>query len=156
MTPLKAARLAKGWKAARLARELGVSETTLSRWENDHSQRPRRCHQIQLCRILDKDPTELGFAADLLDLDRRKFTTKVLGVLGTTAVGPLLATAGEESLQLRGFQSLVAASEGQAQKALVLARSAVGHRVARFRPELARWNGTQALTALDDQLADAL
>ncbi|MDQ3764827.1 MAG: hypothetical protein M3460_25895 [Actinomycetota bacterium] len=29
-------------------------------------------------------------------------------------------------------------------------------RVARFRPELAEWNGTRAVTALDEQLADAL
>lgn len=99
MTALKAARLAKGWKAARLARELGVSETTLSRWENDHPQQPRRRHQVKLCRILGKDPTDLGFAEDLLDPDRREFTTRILAALGTAAVAPLVASAGGESLQ---------------------------------------------------------
>jgi transcriptional regulator with XRE-family HTH domain len=99
MSPLKAARIAKGWKAARLARELGVSETTLSRWENGHSQQPRRRHQVQLCRLLGKDPVELGFAENLLDPDRREFTKKILGVLGGAAIAPLVGQAGVESLE---------------------------------------------------------
>src|SRR5215211_9388349 len=44
LTPLQAARLDKGWKAARLAAELGVSETTLSRWEHGRQQ-PTLGHQ---------------------------------------------------------------------------------------------------------------
>ena len=60
LTPLQAARLDKGWKAARLAAELGVSETTLSRWENGRQQ-PTLGHQQRLCEVLDKDPAELGF-----------------------------------------------------------------------------------------------
>ena len=33
---LRAARLSMGWKASKLAAVLGVSETTVSRWENGH------------------------------------------------------------------------------------------------------------------------
>jgi DNA-binding XRE family transcriptional regulator len=57
LTPLQAARLDKGWKAAKLAAELGVSDTTLSRWENGRQQ-PTLGHQQRLCEVLDKAPVE--------------------------------------------------------------------------------------------------
>ncbi|MGH3906641.1 MAG: hypothetical protein ACRDTE_21055 [Pseudonocardiaceae bacterium] len=46
---------------------------------------------------------------------------------------------------------------GEALEIAVETGSTAGiQRVRRFRPELARWNGTRAVTALDEQLADAV
>src|SRR4030095_54085 len=67
LTPLQAARLDKGWKAAKLAAELRVSEPTLSRWEHGRQQ-PTLGHQQRLCEVLDMDPVELGFQEDILDV----------------------------------------------------------------------------------------
>jgi transcriptional regulator with XRE-family HTH domain len=77
LTPLQAARLDKGWKAARLAAELGVSETTLSRWEHGRQQ-PTLGHQQRLCEVLDMDPVELGFQGAILEVGtRREFMGQV-------------------------------------------------------------------------------
>ena len=79
---IQSARVAMGWKAARLAALLRASETTLSRWENGHQQ-PYRRHREQLCRVLGRDPVDLGFEEDLLAVDRRELVQKLMGALGT-------------------------------------------------------------------------
>jgi DNA-binding XRE family transcriptional regulator len=81
LTPLQAARLDKGWKAARLAAELGVSETTLSRWENGRQQ-PTLRHQQRLCEVLDMDPVELGFQGDILQVGTRREFMRQVTALG--------------------------------------------------------------------------
>ncbi len=78
LTPLQAARLDKGWKAAKLAAELGVSETTLSRWENGRQQ-PTLGHQQRLCEVLDKAPVELGFQEDILEPSTSAVQTRSIG-----------------------------------------------------------------------------
>ena len=55
---LRVARLAKGWKASKLAAVLGVSETTVSRWENGH-QKPSGFHCERVCEILKLSPSVL-------------------------------------------------------------------------------------------------
>ncbi len=95
---LRAARVARGWKAVRLARELGVSETTVSRWENGHQQ-PHRRHREQLCWVLGRDPVDLGFEEDLLDVNRRELMQKLIGAFGPAAVTSLLGGAGVEGLE---------------------------------------------------------
>ena len=98
LTPLQAARLDKGWKAARLAAELGVSETTLSRWENGR-QRPTLGHQQRLCEVLDKDPVELGFQGDILDVGtRREFMRQVTALVGTATMEAVLDIGGPDEL----------------------------------------------------------
>ena len=90
LTPLQAARLDKGWKAAKLAAELGVSETTLSRWENGRQQ-PTLGHQQRLCEVLDKAPVELGFQEDILDVGtRREFMRQVTALVGTATMEAVL------------------------------------------------------------------
>src|SRR5215208_4968693 len=90
LTPLQAARLDKGWKAAKLAAELGVSETTLSRWEHGRQQ-PTLGHQQRLCEVLDKDPVELGFQEDILDVGtRREFMRQVTALVGTATMEAVL------------------------------------------------------------------
>lgn len=95
---IRAARVAKGWKAVRLAREIEVSETTLSRWENGHQQ-PHRRHREQLCQVLGRDPVDLGFEEDLLDVNRRELVQRLIGAFGPAAVTSLVGGAGAESLE---------------------------------------------------------
>ena len=98
LTPLQAARLDKGWKAARLAAELGVSETTLSRWEHGRQQ-PTLGHQQRLCEVLDKDPVELGFQEDILDVGtRREFMRQVTALVGTATMEAVLDIGGPDAL----------------------------------------------------------
>ena len=98
LTPLQAARLDKGWKAAKLAAELGVSETTLSRWENGRQQ-PTLGHQQRLCEVLDKDPVELGFQEDILDVGtRREFMRQVTALVGTATMEAVLDIGGPDEL----------------------------------------------------------
>ena len=99
LTPLQAARLDKGWKAARLAAELGVSETTLSRWEHGRQQ-PTLGHQQRLCEVLDKDPVELGFQEDILDVGtRREFMRQVTALVGTATMEAVLDLGGPDELE---------------------------------------------------------
>jgi transcriptional regulator with XRE-family HTH domain len=98
LTPLQAARLDKGWKAAKLAAELGVSETTLSRWEHGRQQ-PTLGHQQRLCEVLDKDPVELGFQEDILDVGtRREFMRQVTALVGTATMEAVLDIGGPDEL----------------------------------------------------------
>ena len=98
LTPLQAARLDKGWKAAKLAAELGVSETTLSRWENGRQQ-PTLGHQQRLCEVLDMDPVELGFEGDILEVGtRREFMRQVTALVGTATMEALLDVGGPDAL----------------------------------------------------------
>jgi transcriptional regulator with XRE-family HTH domain len=98
LSPLQAARLEKGWKAARLAAELEVSETTLSRWENGRQQ-PTLWHQQRLCEVLDMDPVELGFEGDILEVGtRREFMRQVTALVGTATMEALLDVGGADAL----------------------------------------------------------
>jgi transcriptional regulator with XRE-family HTH domain/tetratricopeptide (TPR) repeat protein len=98
LTPLQAARLDKGWKAAKLAAELGVSETTLSRWEHGRQQ-PTLGHQQRLCEVLDKDPAELGFQEDILKVGtRREFMRQVTALVGTATMEAFLDVGGPDAL----------------------------------------------------------
>jgi len=81
VTPLQAARLELGWKAARTIRALheaasvmGVSvatadslKTMLSRWENGHDS-PDATSQRLLCQVYGQTPDELGFASASADI----------------------------------------------------------------------------------------
>ncbi len=96
--PLVGVREAKGWKASSLAARVGVSETTLSRWENGH-QSPSRRHQRRLCELLDVDPSELGFEGDLFEVERRRFVKQLLRVVTVGAATPLLEPEYEEPLE---------------------------------------------------------
>jgi transcriptional regulator with XRE-family HTH domain len=98
LTPLQAARLDKGWKAARLAAELGVSETTLSRWEHGRQQ-PTLGHQQRLCEVLDMDPVELGFQGAILDVGtRREFMGQVTALVGAATMEAFLDIGGPDAL----------------------------------------------------------
>ena len=98
LTPLQAARLDKGWKAAKLAAELGVSETTLSRLEHGRQQ-PTLGHQQRLCEVLDKDPAELGFQEDILKVGtRREFVRQVTALVGTATMEAFLDVGGPDAL----------------------------------------------------------
>jgi len=98
LSPLQAARLDKGWKAARLAAELEVSATTLSRWENGRQQ-PTVRHQQRLCEVLDMDPVELGFEGDILAVGtRREFIGQVTALVGTATMEALLDVGGADAL----------------------------------------------------------
>jgi transcriptional regulator with XRE-family HTH domain len=98
LTPLQAARSDKGWKAAKLAAELGVSETTLSRWEHGRQQ-PTLGHQQRLCEVLDKDPAELGFQEDILDVGtRREFMRQVTALVGTATMEAVFDLGGPDEL----------------------------------------------------------
>jgi transcriptional regulator with XRE-family HTH domain/tetratricopeptide (TPR) repeat protein len=98
LTPLQAARLDKRWKAARLAAELGVSETTLSRWENGRQQ-PTLRHQQRLCEVLDMDSVELGFKGDILQVGtRREFMRQVTALVGTATMEAVLDVGGPDAL----------------------------------------------------------
>jgi transcriptional regulator with XRE-family HTH domain len=98
LTPLQAARLDKGWKAARLAAELGVSETTLSRWEHGRQQ-PTLGHQQRLCEVLDMEPVELGFEGDILQVGtRREFMRQVTALVGTATMEAFLEVGGPDAL----------------------------------------------------------
>jgi transcriptional regulator with XRE-family HTH domain len=98
LTPLQAARLDKGWKAARLAAELGVTETTLSRWEHGRQQ-PTLRHQQRLCEVLDMDPVELGFQGAILEVGtRREFMGQVTALVGTATMEAFLDIGGPDAL----------------------------------------------------------
>src|SRR5215204_5815102 len=98
LTPLQAARLDKGWKAARLAAALGVSETTLSRWEHGRQQ-PTLRHQQRLCEVLDMDPVELGFEGDILQVGtRREFMRQMTALVGTATMEAVLDVGGPDAL----------------------------------------------------------
>ena len=98
LTPLQAARLDKGWKAAKLATELGVSETTLSRWEHGRQQ-PTLGHQQRLCEALDKEPVELGFQEDILEVGtRREFMRQVTALVGTATMAAVLDLGDPDAL----------------------------------------------------------
>jgi len=98
LTPLQAARLDKGWKAARLAAELGVSETTLSRWEHGRQQ-PTLGHQQRLCEVLDMDPVELGFQGAILEVGtRREFMGQVTALVGAATMEAVLDIGGPDAL----------------------------------------------------------
>jgi transcriptional regulator with XRE-family HTH domain len=90
--------LDKGWKAAKLAAELGVSETTLGRWENGRQQ-PTLGHQQRLCEVLDKEPVELGFQGDILEVGtRREFMRQVTALVGTATMEAVLDIGGPDAL----------------------------------------------------------
>jgi transcriptional regulator with XRE-family HTH domain len=98
LTPLQAARLDKGWKAARLAAELGVTETTLSRWEHGRQQ-PTLRHQQQLCEVLDMYAVELGFQGAILEVGtRREFMGQVTALVGTATMEAFLDICGPDAL----------------------------------------------------------
>jgi transcriptional regulator with XRE-family HTH domain len=98
LTALQAARMDKGWKAARLAAALGVSETTLSRWENGRQQ-PTLRHQQRLCEVLDMDPIELGFEGDILQVGtRREFMRQATALVGTATMEAVLDIGGPDAL----------------------------------------------------------
>jgi len=98
LTALQAARLDKGWKAAKLAAELGVSETTLSRWEHGRQQ-PTLGHQQRLCEALDKEPVELGFQEDILEVGtRREFMRQVTALVGTATMAAVLDLGDPDAL----------------------------------------------------------
>jgi transcriptional regulator with XRE-family HTH domain len=97
-TLLQAVREARGRYASSLAVQIGVSETTFSRWENGHQQ-PSRRHQRRLCELLDVEPAELGFEGDLLEVERRRFVKQLLRVVAVGAAAPLLEPEYEEPLE---------------------------------------------------------
>ncbi len=97
-TLLKAVREAKGRYASSLAAQVGVSETTFSRWENGHQQ-PSRRHQRRLCELLDVEPAELGFEGDLFEVERRRFVKQLLRVVAVGVATPLLEPEYEEPLE---------------------------------------------------------
>jgi tetratricopeptide (TPR) repeat protein len=75
-----------------------VSETTLSRWENGRQQ-PTLRHQQRLCEALDKDPVELGYEGEILDVGtRREFLRQVTAVVGTATMEAFLDVGGPDAL----------------------------------------------------------
>ena len=95
---LKAVREAKGRYAASLATQVGVSETTFSRWERGH-QRPSRRNQRRLCEVLDADPSELGFEEDIFEMERRRFVKQLIQVVAIGAAVPFIEPGYEEPLE---------------------------------------------------------
>jgi len=114
---LRVARLAKGWKASKLAAVLGVSETTVSRWENGH-QKPSGFHCERVCEILKLSPSVLetdradhpapqvrvSHLEQLLGEwgvsvgNRREFLKQLAGAVGIAALAPLLELSDGEPL----------------------------------------------------------
>lgn len=115
---LRAARLAKGWKAAKLAARLGVSTTTLSRWENGH-QKPSSFNVEQICEVFGLSPSALGLdepeqfvpqsrarshLEQVLDEwgvpvgNRRGFLRNIAAAVGLAALAPLLELGDGEPL----------------------------------------------------------
>jgi hypothetical protein len=75
-----------------------VSETTLSRWEHGRQQ-PTLGHQQRLCEVLDKDPAELGFQEDILEVGtRREFMRQVTALVGTATMETVLDIGGPDAL----------------------------------------------------------
>jgi tetratricopeptide (TPR) repeat protein len=75
-----------------------VSETTLSRWEHGRQQ-PTLGHQQRLCEVLDKDPVELGFQGDILEVGtRREFMRQVTALVGTATMEAVLDIGGPDAL----------------------------------------------------------
>lgn len=56
---LRAARLARGWKATQIAGYMEVDRSCYNSWER--GQRPSRRNICKLCAWLKKTPEELGF-----------------------------------------------------------------------------------------------
>ena len=81
---------------------------------------------------------------------------EALGPKGTRCRAEVLV----DLARMRARQQDAEEATGLAGEALEIAvetgSTAGVQRVRRFRPELAQWNGTRAVTALDEQLADAL
>lgn len=83
---LAQARYDKGWSQEHLAERMGVSSVTVSRWEQGGST-PHQRHLVQLCKIFNKTPQELGFGisqslqrqqnAEIPDTDDGKETSYV-------------------------------------------------------------------------------
>ena len=75
-----------------------MSETTLSRWEHGRQQ-PTLGHQQRLCEVLDKDPVELGFQGDILEVGtRREFMRQVTALVGTATMEAVLDIGGPDAL----------------------------------------------------------
>jgi transcriptional regulator with XRE-family HTH domain len=70
--PLKVAREQRGWSQAKVAKMLGVSTRTVSRWERYESV-PYPFYREQLCTLFDKSPSELG----LLESDQSDQTPPI-------------------------------------------------------------------------------
>ena len=113
---LRAARLSMGWKASKLAAVLGVSETTVSRWENGH-QVPSEFHRERIHEVLGVASPRVGGSTspraaqpppthleELLDEwgvsvgNRREFLKQLAGAVGIAALAPLLELADGEPL----------------------------------------------------------
>ncbi|MEA2587508.1 MAG: hypothetical protein QOH66_435 [Actinomycetota bacterium] len=106
-----------GWKASKLAAVLGVSETTVSRWENGH-QSPSDFHGRRICEVLKIEPSLLGGGGvhrqspqlQLSHLEqllnewgisvgnRREFLKQLAGAVGIAALAPLLELSDGEPL----------------------------------------------------------
>jgi transcriptional regulator with XRE-family HTH domain len=59
-TKLKRGRELRGWSQAKVARELGTTRLTISRWESG-KHTPEAFYQEQLCTLFGKNTEELGF-----------------------------------------------------------------------------------------------
>src|SRR5260370_18765499 len=105
-----------GWKASKLAAVLGVSETTVSRWENGH-QVPCRFHRERIHQVLGITPPHEGGPTSpraaqfppthLEELliewgvsvgNRREFLKQLAGAVGIAALAPLLELSDGEPL----------------------------------------------------------
>jgi transcriptional regulator with XRE-family HTH domain len=105
-----------GWKASKLAAVLGVSETTVSRWENGH-QVPSRFHRERIHQVLGITPPHEGGPTSpraaqfppthLEELliewgvsvgNRREFLKQLAGAVGIAALAPLLELSDGEPL----------------------------------------------------------
>ena len=112
---LRDARLLMGWKASKLAAVLGVSETTVSRWENGH-QLPSGFHLERIRQVLGVTPPHRGGLSpraaqlppthleELLNEwgislgNRREFLKQLAGAVGISALAPLLELSDGEPL----------------------------------------------------------
>src|SRR6202521_1344782 len=56
---LRDARVGQGWSQEELAERIGTTSVNISRWENG-STFPSPHFRLQLCKIFDKTPAELG------------------------------------------------------------------------------------------------
>src|SRR5258708_3419077 len=62
-SPLREAREALMWTMEEVAEKIGVSETSIGRWERG-DKRPRRIHQRQLAELFATSSEALGFPAE--------------------------------------------------------------------------------------------